>query len=46
MKVMHKLAGECTEDYWEVSIVICLFILGIIMGNLEQFEHKTYYHSL
>ena len=37
---MQKLAGKCTEDYREVSVVIYLFILGIIMGNLEQFEHK------
>ena len=37
---MQKLAGECTEDYRDVSIVIYLFILGIIMGNLLQSEHK------
>ena len=40
MKTMQKLGGECTEDYMEVSIVIYLFILGIIMENLEQLEHK------
>ena len=40
MKAMQKLAGECTEDYREVSIVIYLFILGIIMGKWEQFECK------
>ena len=38
--MMQKLAGECTKDYREVSIVIYLFILGIIMGNLVQLEHK------
>ena len=35
---MQKLAGECTEE--AVSIVIYLSILGIIMRNLVQFEHK------